>query len=89
MDYCFSSCTSLTSAPEIPAAVTKMNYCFKGCTSLSGEIIINDESINDWDMTFKDVPASVTVKVKNDSVKDSIERYARNYYTIKCTIELQ
>ena len=34
MSYCFRSCTSLTTVPNIPDSVTNMRYCFSGCTSL-------------------------------------------------------
>ena len=42
---CFHGCTSLTTAPTIPASVTEMSYCFSGCTSLT---------------TVTTIPASVT-----------------------------
>ena len=35
MSWCFSGCTSLTQAPEIPSGVTNMEGCFFGCTSLA------------------------------------------------------
>ena len=35
MRACFSGCTSLTQAPDIPASVTNMSDCFHGCTSLT------------------------------------------------------
>jgi len=45
MHACFSGCTSLTQAPDIPASVTDMRACFYGCTSLT---------------QAPDIPASVT-----------------------------
>ena len=35
MRYCFSGCTSLVQAPEIPSSVTNMEGCFRDCTSLT------------------------------------------------------
>ena len=40
MSYCFSNCTSLTQAPEIPSGVTYMRGCFSGCTSLTQAPVI-------------------------------------------------
>ena len=45
MRACFSGCTNLTQAPDIPASVTYMSSCFSGCTSLT---------------QAPDIPASVT-----------------------------
>ena len=61
----FRSCTSLTTAPVIPASVTDMEGCFQGCTSLSGTVTIN-ASITDaskWENAFKDVDASKITKI--------------------------
>ena len=34
MRACFSGCTNLTQAPDIPASVTNMSWCFSHCTKL-------------------------------------------------------
>ncbi|MBR1912606.1 MAG: InlB B-repeat-containing protein, partial [Treponema sp.] len=75
-DMCnaFQWCSSLTTAPEIPSSVTNMKYCFSRCTSLSGEIVVN-ALITDsakWADAFEQVPASVIIKVKSESVKNYI-----------------
>lgn len=35
LEYCFSSCSHLTTAPTIPSGVTNMDYCFIDCESLT------------------------------------------------------
>ena len=77
-DMCnaFQGCSSLTTAPEIPSSVTNMKYCFSRCTSLSGEIVVN-ALITDsakWADAFEQVPASVIIKVKSESVKTYITK---------------
>ena len=40
MSFCFSGCTNLAQAPEIPSSVTNMEHCFAGCTSLTQAPVI-------------------------------------------------
>ena len=51
MRGCFSGCTSLTQAPEIPSGVTDMSWCFYGCTSLTQAPVI-PSSVTDMTYCF-------------------------------------
>ena len=53
MAYTFYSCTSLTTAPEIPASVTNMEGTFDGCTGLTAAPEI-PASVTNMNGTFYD-----------------------------------
>jgi hypothetical protein len=73
MADCFNDCTSLTTAPSIPANVTDMRKCFMNCTNLTGTVTVNASITGgySWTDAFNGVDASkiTTIYVPDATTK--------------------
>ncbi len=60
----YKDCVRLTTAPQIPASVVKMDYAFAGCKRLTGEVVI-DANPSTYEGCFK----GVDIKTQNIEFK--------------------
>ena len=63
----FANCTSLKTAPTIPASVTLMIQTFAGCTNLTGIVRINSSKVSDATDIFYGTSKSITLAVPSSS----------------------
>ena len=86
MRACFSGCTNLTQAPDIPASVTYMSSCFSGCTSLTQAPDIPASVTNmSWCFSHCTKLISVTLKCNynNDTDADGTHHFKNTF--IRCS----
>ena len=87
--YAFRDCDKLASASAIPASVDNMIGCFQCCSKLSGTIIVKTTNVSEynWGDCFLSTSSSVTVKVKDDTVKNRIKASSNQNDSVNVVVD--
>ena len=75
LEYCFSSCFHLTTAPTIPNGVTNMDYCFIDCESLTTAPAIPN-GVTSMDDCFSGCTSLITPPTIPNSVTNMSDCFA-------------
>ena len=80
MRYCFSGCTSLVQAPEIPSSVTNMEGCFNNCENLTQAPVI-PSSVTAMSFCFYYCESLTSVTLKCNYLPNTIYmQYSRDAF---------